>query len=480
VAVTAQSIVDRIQQDDVHPVYLVHGDVVLAEPQAMVIAQALAERAGCEVEVRHRVPTLTPLLADLRTLSLFTEGRVLMAVGSASLADASAAAALIDEVEEVLPVSADAELDARQRQAAGRLLQVLRLHSIDPDEGSPDQAVSSLPVATLKGGGRGGRRRRPRGSRQVEALRGQLADLLTAARAAGLRGWDESELADLARILAAGLPDGHALVLAESDVAAHHPIVEMLEERAAVVHLDEVAASRGGTWEGADRLATTLERETGVGMSRQALAELARRTLRKGSGSWGDDRASGDSTSRFAAEYRKLATMTAGETIEVSQVRQVVEDRGEQDIWQILDSLGAGRASEAVERYQRWLQSAEDPAAALFSFFGLLAGYCRHLAAAVGVLHLLDLPAGVSSYGRFKSRIAPAMQANLPDGSPSPLAGIHPFRLHRTYLAASRMSPARAARLPWRVLEAERRLKGGSDVPEAVMTELLLAVASGE
>lgn len=478
--VTAQSIVDQIRRGEIHPVYLVHGDAVLAEPPALTIAQALADRVGCELEVRRRVPTLAPLLADLRTLSLFTKGRVLVAISSAALADASAAGALIDEIEEVLPITAGTDLDSRQKQAGGRLLQVLRLHSIDPDQGSPQDAVAQLPEATLKGATGAGRRRRVRGSRQIETLRTGLAELLTAARAAGLRGWDESELSDLTRILADGLPEGHALVLAESEVASTHPIVEMLEERGLVLHVGEVASSRGGAWQGADRLAAELERETGMGMSRQALQELARRTLRKGGGRWGDERASGSSTARFAAEYRKLATMAAGETIEVGEVRRAVEDRGEEDVWQILDALGAGRTSEALQRYNRWLQSAEDSTAALFSFFGLLAGYCHNVAAAVGVLHLSGVPRGESNYGRFKSRIAPVMQADLPDGSPSPLAGIHPFRLHRTYLAASRMSAAQAARLPWRVLEAERRLKGDSDVPAAVMTGLLLAVAGSE
>lgn len=474
---TVASIVDRIGQGKIHPVYLVHGDAVLAEPQAMAIAEAVAARFGCEVEVRRRVPTLSPLLADLRTLSLFGTGRVLVAVSSAALADASAAAALVDEIEEVLPVSSGTTLDSRQKQAGGRLLQVLRLHAIDPEAGAAEGVIARLPAEVLKGATGAGRRRRARGSRQVEALQSQLADLLTAAREAGLHGWDESELSDLARIVAEGLPEGHVLVLAERDVSARHPVVKMLDDLGALVQVGDVASARGGAWEGAERLAAALAEETGVQMSQPALSELARRTLRKGGGKWGEERASGESTARFAAEYRKLATVAASDRIELQEVRQVVEDRGEEDVWQILDALGAGKGPEALERYHRLLQSADDPTASLFSFFGLLAGYCRSVAATVGVLNVVDVPRREANYGRFKSRIAPRLQADLPDGSPSPLAGVHPFRLHRTYLAAADMSARRAALLPWHVLEAERRLKGGSDVPEAVMAELLLELA---
>ena len=60
----------------------------------------------------------------------------------------------------------------------------------------------------------------------------------------------------------------------------------------------------------------------------------------------------------------------------------------------------------------------------------------------------------------------------------SPLAGLHPFRLHRAYLAASGMDEAYLARLPWRVLETELALKGESGDPAAALGELLAEVAA--
>ncbi|MGH2379570.1 MAG: hypothetical protein ACRDGT_14020 [Candidatus Limnocylindria bacterium] len=477
-----QSLIDRVGRGETGPVYLVRGETVLAEPAAKRLAEAIAGRSGGSVEVRHRPPRLSPLLGDLRTYSLFGGGRVLVVVESAALADAGAVAALIDEVAEVLPIDAAAGLDGAARQAAGRLLQALRLHRIDPAAGDPEQVIRQLPDPALQGAKRPGGRARRRGSRQITDLREQLAGLLAAAREDEIQGWDDSELAELGRVLERGLPEGHALVLAERDVAGDHPLVTALEERGTSVAVGEVAAGRRGSWDGLEALAAELARETGTRLDGAATRELARRTLRtsggSGGGYGGDPRASADSASRFAAEYRKLATLTGGEVVDRETVERVVTDRGEEDVWQILDSLGGGRMEEALERSERALRGADDPLAARLSFFGLLAGTCRNLTAVAGLLDLTGVPGGEANYGRFKARIAPRLQADLPGGLPNPIAGLHPYRLHRAYLAASRLGSERARLLPWRVLETERRLKGDSDLPEAAMVALMAAVGS--
>lgn len=477
-----QPLINRIERGDSEPIYLVQGETVLAEPAAKRLAEGLARRSGGAVEVRHRPPRLSPLLADLRTYSLFGGGRILVIVESAALADVGAVAALIDEVAESLPVDPAATLDTTKRQAAGRLLQALRLQRIDPTVGDPEQVIQQLPDAAMQGAKRKGGRARRRGSRQVATLREQLAALLAAARAAELRGWDDSELAELGRVLEQGLPEGHALVLAERDVAKDHPIVAALRERDVCVAVGDVAAGRGGAWDGVRALAAELERETGTRLDEAATRELARRTLRTSGGSrggsWGDTRASADSTSRFAAEYRKLATVADGEVVDRKAVERVVADRGEEDVWQILDSLGAGRMDEALARSERALRGADDPLAARLSFFGLLAGTCRNLTAVAGLLRLTGVPRGEANYGRFKARIAPRLQAELPGGLVNPIACLHPYRLHRAYLAASRLDAERARLLPWRVLETERRLKGDSDLPEAAMVDLMAEVGA--
>jgi hypothetical protein len=57
------------------------------------------------------------------------------------------------------------------------------------------------------------------------------------------------------------------------------------------------------------------------------------------------------------------------------------------------------------------------------------------------------------------------------------VAGLHPFRLHRVYLAASRFEAATLMRLPARVLETELRIKGESGEAEAAIYELIAELA---
>jgi len=480
---------------------LVHGELVLAEPAAARLAETLAQSSGAAIETHRRPPSLAPLLQDLRTFSLFSAAKVVLAVDTAVFADRAAAGDLLDEAAEGLPAGgAGRPLGARERRAASLLLQALRLFGIAPEAGSPEQAVGALPDWALEGGvARRGRGGRARGRRQVEELRTGLAALLAAARREGIQGHWESDLAELADLLGGegpggGLPPGHALVFAERTVAADHPLVRRLSEQGAVLAVGTVESERGA-WEGLDLLAAELERSTGVAFTRDALEELGRRTLRHaggGRGGGGRSAVDADSTARFAAEYRKLAVLSgagaggvaeggerggSGGRVDRRLVEEAVEDRGEEDVWQLLDAIAAGRAGDALGRLHRLLAAADEPAAARLSFFSLLASFCRQLTAIRGIMRLTGVAPGEANYGRFKSRLAPELQAELPHGK-NPLAGLHPFRLHRAYLAASRLPERFLARLPADVLETEQQLKGESGEPDAALARLIARLAT--
>ncbi|MEE8138407.1 MAG: hypothetical protein V3T81_05990 [Thermoanaerobaculia bacterium] len=461
-------------------VYLVSGDRVLAEPAALEIGEKLAESAGCEIEVYRRPAELAPLLADLKTFPLFGSAKVIVAVETAVVADQKAAADLLDEAAEVLPLAGDpSNLSTRERRAAGLLLQALRLFRVDRSADSAEALLGRLPDWALQGGAAHRRKqRRTRGRRQVEQLRAQLGALLEAAWEAGLEGVPESELTELAEILERGLPEGHALVLAESTVDSEHPLVQALAARQAFVEAGRVEAAKRGGWKGLELLAAELEKETGAPIRPEALTELARRTLQhKGRRGGGGGSVEGDSTERLAAEYRKLATISAGQAIDLRLVERSVEDRGQEDVWKILDAIGSGSADEALQRLRRLMAASEDPTATRLAFFALLAGFGRQLAAIGGLMRDVPAPAGERNYSRFKSRIAPALQRELAGGRRNPLAGLHPYRLHRAYLTACRMSPAKLDSLPARILEAELRIKGESGQPEAVLAELVTELA---
>ncbi len=484
----SESILKALVSGPAQSVYLVHGDLVLAEPAADRLAKALAEKGGGVAEIRRHPPRLAAVLDDLATFSLFGAPKVVLAVDTAVLADRSAAAELIDDAEGALPMG-EGDLPARSRHAASRLMQALRLFGIDPQRGTSEAAIADLPGWVLEGG-RTIKQKKTRGrsKKEVEALASGLAQLLEAARLAGLEGAAEGDLAQLSEAVSKGFPPGHALVLVERSVPAEHPVVAELEGRGAVVALGDVTSERGGGFAGLERLAVELERETGVAMRRDALAELARRTLR----SERQGAVEADSTARLAGEYRKLAHLAQGHAatggrvegdrraeIDRRMVEEVVEDRGQEDVWQILDAIGSGRPGEALERYERLLASSEDPLATRLSFFALLAALCRQITAIRGVMRLANIPAGERNFKRFEERFAPAFAKPLPDGSKSPLASLKsPYRLYKAYLAACKVPENESALLPYRVLECELRLKGESHQPDVALAQLIAILAT--
>ncbi|MFQ5525480.1 MAG: hypothetical protein ACE5GX_04395 [Thermoanaerobaculia bacterium] len=480
-----EALLEAIDAGTTSPLYLVGGDRVVSEPAGMRLAERLAEIGGVQAEVRKRPDDLAGLLADLRTFSLFASGKVIVAVDTALLADRTAAASLIDEAARVLPLAApgsETDLSTGERAAARRLFQALRLFQLDPYGGSTTEVLGELPDWALAGG-KTLRRNRPRGraKKEIGKLRENLSDLVAAGRAAEIQGASDDAVAGMSDLLQTGLPDGHFLVLVESSVAADHPLAKALAERGALLQLSQVTSGRKG-WEGLGPLVGELERETGAGIEPPAVVELANRTLRhKSSFARQGEVADAESSARFAAEYRKLATLAGEGPITRQLVKNTIADRGEQDVWSILDAIGAGGpagAGQALTKLDRYLSAASDRIAARLSFWALLAGFCRHLTAISGAIAARSVPGGESNYRVFKDRIAPELQAELPSGGANPLASLHPYRLHRAYLAASRAGTDQLIDLPRRMAETEELLKGGSSSPDTVLVAFVAEVAT--
>lgn len=454
------------------PILLVRGERALAEPLADRLSARLAEAWRTE-PVRLRHPgDLPAVVDDLRTYSLFSGGKLVIAVETGVFADKAAAASLLAEVRAELPWQGSADdLAGKTRGAALRLLQVLRLFDLDPAGDEPARVIAQLPASLWSGRGKG------RGKPGADDEREALVPLLAAAVEAGLRGVGEVDASILADLLRDGLPERHALVLVESAAADEHPMVEALARRGALVEAGRLSLERGGRVAGLDRLFGELERETGVGIRRDAAEELARRTLRApGRRGAPAGEVDSDSTERLGAEYRKLATLSGGRRIPLELVREQVEDRGEEDVWELLDAVGAGRGGEALGRLARKLAGAEDPVAERLAVFSLLASFTRQLVALSGLLVATGVRPGETSYPRFKSNLAPRLQGEVAGLGKNPLASVHPFRLHRAYLAAGRLAPEQAARLPALVLETELRLKGDGGAPDAALADLMLAL----
>jgi DNA polymerase III delta subunit len=70
------------------------------------------------------------------------------------------------------------------------------------------------------------------------------------------------------------------------------------------------------------------------------------------------------------------------------------------------------------------------------------------------------------------------LQGEVPGGGKNPIAGLHPFRLHRAYLAASRLPEPFLARLPAELLETEMQLKGETSEADTALADLVARVST--
>jgi len=484
---TLDGLLSAIDAGQGSSIYLLSGDLVVAEAQAQRLAEALARRAGAGTAVQsyRRPANLSQLFADLETFSLFGDGKVVVVVGSNLLADKSAAAELIDEAASSLSSGKPApgglsELSPAHREGASRLLQALHIFGVDPRGNRPESILDGLPKWAFQGGALL-RKKSPRGrpAKEIAELTSGLTDLLQAGLDHGLHGFAEGDLAKLGEMVERGLPERHYLVFAEASVATEHPVVAQLAQNASFVTLARVTSDKGN-WQGLSSLTGELHQELGIGISGDALAELARRTLRQ-KGDYNDRGTDPESTARLAGEYRKLASLAKGQNakrIELSLVIEAVQDRGEEDVWQILDALGQGKAEEAMRRYRRLIEGADDTVATRLSFFALLASFCRQLSAVGGMARVERVPGGLRNYNQFKTEWAPRLQKDPPNGGKNPLAGLHPFRLHRAYLLACLLGREELLELPWRVLETEMLIKGESSEADAAVGALLSRLAS--
>ena len=262
------------------PVYLVTGDRVLAEPAAERLAAAAAEkRRLCS---RAPPPPFLPRPAAGRPAHLRPVRRRQGRAGGRDRRPRRQ-----DRRRHLprpggggsAPLGGDG-LSAAERRAALRLLQAIRLFDLDPYRGDPAARPGPAPGLGVQGGERpaleeegrgdpgrpGGDARPPPGppSSRASPRRRSPSSRRWSARAcrrATCWCWPRAPWRRTTRSLEA--------------LAGHKAVLGAGPGRV-----------REGDWSGLDELTAELARQTGVTIDRPALAALARRTLRGGSG-WG-------------------------------------------------------------------------------------------------------------------------------------------------------------------------------------------------
>jgi len=164
--------------------------------------------------------------------------------------------------------------------------------------------------------------------------------------------------------------------------------------------------------------------------------------------------------------------------IDRATVEEFVVDRGEENVWDVINAIEDQRLDRALALLRRYLDSSNDRARTRFSFLSLLAGRCQQLIVVHGVAMTQSLP-DVSSFAAFRSRVLRQLTAEMPPAArktkPYPL-----FRIYRAAMARSSPEMTTAlADLPWRILETEVRLRDGASDGDLALEALVGVVAGG-
>ncbi len=309
------------------PVYLVHGSRALAEPSGLRLAEALGKALGCAPQVVRRPDEIADVAADLRTFSLFADGKVVAVVESGVFADRATAATLFEEVRQQLPWSGGPDdLSGKARDAATRLLQVLRLFDLDPAALGFERAIAALPEALLAGKAARG------GGKGKGGVGGDPGRAPAAARGGGRVGPARTrrERRFAGRRSRARRSAGAPRPGADRERRRRRAIRSSRRSPAARRSLSP-ARSRAGKQGGFDGL-PALAGELAARDRRGDRSRRARRRWRSGPcASRRGLRRQGreidaDSMARFAGEYRKLAALSGGATIQLAPGRE--ERRG--------------------------------------------------------------------------------------------------------------------------------------------------------
>jgi DNA polymerase-3 subunit delta len=166
-------------------------------------------------------------------------------------------------------------------------------------------------------------------------------------RVVGIRDWkpllpvagrrrtkaDADDPAQAAATALADLPDSaHLLLLAGVTVSATHPVLKLAQQHG------EVRSFARLRWRDLVDWATRRAREVGLALDNAGARALVNAT--------------GDDLRLIDAELEKLATYAAGERLGEAEVRLLVPDTAEHQVWDLTDSLlgDPGRAAMELDR----------------------------------------------------------------------------------------------------------------------------------
>lgn len=362
----------EVEAGKVRPLYLCWGEEFLARRDAEALAQALVPHASAGLNFAV-LDAASPreIAAELLTLPLFPGRKVAVVRDPEFLAPKKGRVDALGKVREAWRAG-------RRKESARRLLALVARAGWGVAEVDPAVPGAPAPEAW----------REELGITLADADLDWLREMAAFIREEGVTA-PESDVSPLLSALERGLPTGHALIIAATEVDARHPLLKLAQKQGAVLERKVSGRLRDLDLSGASR--TFLE---GTG---KRLGPGAEEALR--------DRLGGQMR-LLQSELEKLAAYVKGPVIQREDVEQVVARAREEEFLELSDALQKRDLAAAL----RYVDEALEHGAAPLMILGAVASVVRGLIESHERMTQLGRGQPPRSFDEFKSRIFPGVE----------------------------------------------------------------------
>ncbi len=457
-AETIQKVVSEITRGTRHPVYLLHGDELLAKDGAKAIVDALVppEQQSLNVEVIAEDRDLASLPVRLGTLPLLGGSKVVVVHDSKAFVS-----------KQNLGDLSKKSLQAWQAGDGERALRLFlqAVGAAGEGEGFVERAARGE-VSDPEWERVLGAEATPEAEPWLREIAGRaVADgaAIPEAPGAGLAGIYEDTIQR-------GIPGNASLVLTAEVVDQRRALFKKIGAAGVVIDCGLRTGRTGETQMNPDRAREKIRELVAAAAKTipgEAVASIVERT--------------GFSMRALESEVEKILLYVGTRpAITPADVLEVLSNSRESGIFDLTNALcerDAGRALRAL----RSLLGKREP---LPPTLGRIAGEIRTLIIARGALERQlegTMDPGLA-YGAFQSRVLPRLQRKVEgdDGSAARLLEMHPFRAFNTLKGATRYSLSELVRALTAIHETDLALKS-TGAPEGLLMErLLLSIIGGE
>jgi DNA polymerase III delta subunit len=425
------------------PVVLIEGDEYLARTSARELAEAMVpsrERA-LNLIVLDASAGAREIASHLMTVAMFPVPKAVLVEGADAFAEEV-------DVERELSRARDLWQGKRQRDAARRMLKLVR---------PAGWGAAELALGT-KTGASPAKWRKDLGAAPEDADKPWLQELSAYALAQNLMAPPE-DLEVLVQAIARGLPPRTHLILVAESLPPRHALVRLSEEKG--VHLKRRAERRGRSIDTLD-ISPIVADELGPlkkRIARDAEVELKNRV--------------GDDLRLIASELRKLA-LYAGDRALIARedVEAIVAPVREEEFFSLAEAVGEGDAAKALQLFGDELRRKANASAVALPFLGGVASAVRK--ALADSARYAGTGARELGFNEYQAKLFPGLEEEL---SAKKQKVPHPFAAWLGYKRSRRRPRAFWRRTLVRCAEVDFELKNGAD-PRLSIERLLVEVCA--